>query len=49
MDNLSSHKRQSVRELIEQAGAELFFLPPYSPDLNPIELIFAKAKQLLRS
>jgi len=49
MDNLSSHKRQRVRELIEAAGARLVFLPPYSPDLNPIELIFAKVKQLLRS
>lgn len=49
MDNLSSHKRQRIRELIEGAGARLVFLPPYSPDLNPIELIFAKAKQLLRS
>ena len=49
MDNLSSHKRQCVRELIEDAGALLLFLPPYSPDLNPIEMIFAKVKQLLRS
>ena len=49
MDNLSSHKRQRIRELIEDAGARLVFLPPYSPDLNPIELIFAKVKQLLRS
>ena len=49
MDNLSSHKRQRVRELIENTGARLAFLPPYSPDLNPIELIFAKVKQLLRS
>lgn len=49
MDNLSSHKRQRVRELIENAGARLVFLPPYSPDLNPIEMIFAKVKQLLRS
>ena len=49
MDNLSSHKRQRIRELIEGAGARLVFLPPYSPDLNPIELIFAKVKQLLRS
>jgi len=49
MDNLSSHKRQRVREIIEQAGARLVFLPPYSPDLNPIEMIFAKVKQLLRS
>ena len=49
MDNLSSHKRQRIRELIENASARLVFLPAYSPDLNPIELIFAKVKQLLRS
>lgn len=49
MDNLSSHKRQRTRELIEDAGAELWFLPPYSPDLNPIELIFSKVKRTLRS
>ena len=49
MDNLSSHKRRRVRELIEDAGAHLVFLPAYSPDLNPIELIFAKVKHLLRS
>ena len=49
MDNLSSHKRARTRELIEGAGAAVLFLPPYSPDLNPIEMIFAKVKQLLRS
>jgi len=49
LDNLSSHKRQRIRELIEGTGTRLVFLPPYSPDLNPIELIFAKVKQLLRS
>jgi transposase len=49
MDNLSSHKRSATRELIEAAGAAVLFLPPYSPDLNPIEMIFAKAKHLLRS
>ena len=49
MDNLSSHKRQRIRELIEDADARLVFLPAYSPDLNPIELVFAKVKQLLRS
>jgi transposase len=49
MDNLSSHKRRRARELIEQAGASLEFLPPYSPDFNPIEMVFAKIKQLLRS
>ena len=48
MDNLSSHKRARVRELIEGAGCTLLFLPPYSPDLNPIELAFAKLKALLR-
>ena|ERR1700722_12972585 len=49
VDNLSSHKRARTRELIEAAGATLLFLPPYSPDLNPIEMIFSKIKQLLRS
>jgi len=49
MDNLSSHKSVRTRELIEGAGARLIFLPPYSPDLNPIEMVFAKVKQLLRS
>ena len=48
MDNLSSHKGPNVRTLIEAAGAELFFLPPYSPDFNPIENAFAKLKALLR-
>src|SRR5262249_56403269 len=46
MDNLSSHKRAQVRELIEGAGCKGLFLPPYSPDLNPIELAFAKLKAL---
>lgn len=49
LDNLSSHKGAGARALIESAGAELLFLPPYSPDLNPIEMIFAKIKQGLRS
>lgn len=49
MDNLSSHKRARTRELIEATGASVLFLPPYSPDLNPIEMIFARIKQLLRS
>jgi len=49
LDNLSSHKGPRVRRMIEAAGAALLFLPPYSPDLNPIELAFAKLKQLLRS
>jgi len=49
MDNLSSHKAAGVREAIEAAGAMLVYLPPYSPDLNPIELAFAKLKSLLRT
>jgi transposase len=48
MDNLSAHKGSGVRELIEQRGCELLYLPPYSPDLNPIEEAFAKLKALLR-
>jgi len=48
MDNLSSHKRARVRQAIEGAGCELRYLPPYSPDLNPIELAFSKLKGLLR-
>ena len=48
MDNLSSHKVAGVREAIETAGAELRYLPPYSPDLNPIEQVFAKLKAILR-
>lgn len=48
MDNLSSHKVTGVREAIESVGGELRFLPPYSPDLNPIELAFSKLKKLLR-
>jgi transposase len=48
MDNLSSHKGSRVRELIEAAGASLLYLPPYSPDFNPIEKAFAKLKALLR-
>ena len=47
-DNLSSHKVAGVREAIEARGASLLFLPPYSPDLNPIELAFSKLKRLLR-
>ena len=49
MDNLSSHKRARTRRLIERVGAELVFLPPYSPDYNPIEMVFSKVKQILRS
>ena len=48
MDNLGSHKGKAVRELIRSAGAKLFLLPKYSPDLNPIEQVFAKLKHLLR-
>ena len=48
MDNLSSHKAPAVRRWIEKAGAEVLYLPPYSPDLNPIEKAWAKLKQLLR-
>ena len=48
MDNLSSHKRASVRERIEAAGATLMFLPPYSPDFNPIEKAFVRLKAMLR-
>ena len=48
MDNLGSHKGKAVRQALRAAGARLFFLPPYSPDLNPIEQVFAKLKTLLR-
>jgi len=48
MDNLGSHKSKATRKAIRAAGARLFFLPPYSPDLNPIEQVFAKLKHLLR-
>jgi len=48
MDNLGSHKGEAIRRLIRAAGARLFFLPPYSPDLNPIEQVFAKLKAMLR-
>jgi transposase len=49
LDNLVAHKQPEVREAIEQAGAHLRFLPPYSPDFNPIELAFAKLKAFLRA
>jgi len=49
MDNLAAHKRAGARKAIEDAGARLLFLPPYSPDYNPIELAFAKLKASLRS
>ena len=48
MDNLGSHKGRAVRQAIRSAGAKLFFLPKYSPDLNPIEQVFAKLKTPLR-
>jgi len=48
LDNLGSHKGQAVRSAIRAAGAKIFFLPPYSPDLNPIEQVFAKLKHLMR-
>jgi transposase len=48
MDNLGSHKGQAIRQAIRSAGAKLFLLPKYSPDLNPIEQVFAKLKHLLR-
>ncbi len=48
MDNLSSHKAAAVRPLLERAGAHLMYLPPYSPDLNPIEMLFAQLKAYLR-
>ncbi len=48
LDNLSSHKRPAAREIIEAVGARLMFLPPYSPDFNPIEKAFSKLKALLR-
>jgi transposase len=49
MDNLGAHKGDAVRAAIEGVGAKLLFLPPYSPDLNPIEQVFAKLKALLRN
>jgi transposase len=48
MDNLGSHKGKVIRRVLRSAGAKLFFLPKYSPDLNPIEQVFAKLKTLLR-
>jgi transposase len=48
LDNLGSHKGKAVRKALRKAGAHLLFLPPYSPDLNPIEQVFAKLKTLLR-
>jgi transposase len=49
LDNLAAHKQPAVRTAIEAAGAQLRFLPPYSPDFNPIELAFAKLKAFLRA
>jgi transposase len=49
MDNLSSHKGVRIRRAIEARGARLVYLPPYSPDFNPIEMVFSKIKQALRS
>ena len=48
LDNLSSHKVSGVREAVEARGASLLYLPPYSPDLNPIELAFSKLQRFLR-
>lgn len=48
MDNLSPHKPSAIPRLLREAGAELWYLPPYSPDLNPIELMWAKVKSALR-
>ena len=49
MDNLSSHKGTEIETMIREVGAELWFLPPYSPDLNPIEKMWSKVKEILRS
>ena len=49
MDNLPAHKGPGVRKAIEDAGASLFYLPPYSADMNPIEMLFAKLKSILRA
>jgi transposase len=48
MDNLSSHKVSGVREALESVGAQAVYLPPYSPDYNPIEMLFSKLKALMR-
>ena len=49
LDNLSSHKGDEIRQMIEAAGCGLWFLPPYSPDFNPIEKMWSKVKEFLRS
>jgi len=48
MDNLGSHKAATIRQMIQAAGARIWYLPPYSPDLNPIEQTFAKIKHWMR-
>ena len=48
LDNLSAHKGKEIQELIESIGAEIWYLPPYSPDLNPIEKMWSKVKSILR-
>jgi len=48
MDNLSSHKTVGVKKMIESVGAKILYLPPYSPDLNPIEMVFSKLKTMVR-
>jgi transposase len=48
MDNLNAHKGERIKELIEERGCEVVYLPPYSPDFNPIEEAFSKIKRLLR-
>jgi len=49
LDNLSSHKVSGVRDALEAVGARIMYLPPYSPDLNPIEMAFSKLRRLMRS
>jgi transposase len=49
LDNLSAHKNKAIRDLIESVGPELWYLPPYSPDLNPIEKMWSKVKAILRT
>ena len=49
MDNLSSHKAAGVRQAIEKVQAKVVYLPPYSPDFNPIEMVYSKLKRLVRS
>lgn len=49
MDNLSCHKNKEVKKMVESVGAQLWFLPPYSPDLNPIEKMWSKIKSILRT